>query len=221
MKDQYVGDVGDYVKLGLIRHLNANRLGVIWCRSEGDGKHISCLCDDGNRKHDPDLFDELKKIIHEHKVVCKGKGRRIERLEKILPEASFYGKEIKAGNEREKWFNDACKQMNGCDLVFVDPDKGMTMNEKPSKEHISIEEVKKLAKKHSLLIYHSFSYNEKHEGQIRKWQGKLKGLSGDPRAIRSGKLSPRAFFLVSKKKSFNDAFKEFAEKWKTFGVSCH
>ena len=223
MKDQFVGDVGDYVKLGLLRHFRANCLGVIWCKTEGDGKNIGYLCDDGNSKYDPCLFNELKKIICEHKVVYKDKGRRIERLEIVLPKASFFREEIKTGKERVKWFNDACNQMNGCDLVFVDPDKGM--NEKPSKEHISVQEVKKLVKKHSLLIYHSFSRYEKHEDQIRNWKRILakavKGSSGEPRAIRVGKSSPRAFYLVSNKKRFNDAFKKFAEKWEAFGVSYH
>ena len=49
MQDRYAGDVGDFVKLGLLRALSPERrLGVAWYRfpdedHNGDGRHISYL----------------------------------------------------------------------------------------------------------------------------------------------------------------------------------
>lgn len=69
MRDQYVGDIGDYVKLGLLRLLKANRkanrLGVIWYKTGGsdvnnDGRHTEYLHDPKNKKYDPRLFGKLK-----------------------------------------------------------------------------------------------------------------------------------------------------------------
>ena len=163
MRDQYVGDVGDYVKLGLLRGLKAHRLGVIWYKTGGnenssDGKFTEYLHDLQNKEYDEDLFKRLKQIV------CKDEKRRIERLEKILKGASFYRQEIQTGENRTICFRDACGKMCGCDLVFVDPDNGL--HNEASEKHISLEEVKHLAKKHSLLIYHHLSRNQNHKTQI-------------------------------------------------------
>jgi hypothetical protein len=68
MQNRYVGDIGDYGKYALLRHLCACatgkslRLGVIWClfpdeTINNDGKHISYLKDPG--------FAKLARRIHD------------------------------------------------------------------------------------------------------------------------------------------------------------
>lgn len=215
MRDQYVGDIGDYVKLGLLRSLKANHLGVIWYKTGGkennsDGKFTEYLHDLQNKEYDEDLFNRLKQIV------CKDGKRRIERLEKILMGASFYKEEVQTGG-REIWFEKACKKMKGCDLVFVDPDNGL--HDEVSEKHITMEEVKKLAKKHSLLIYHHLSRNQNHRTQIENWLKKLKkeiGGSHEITAIRAARGASRAFFLLAKQKSFKNNAKKFAEIWECF-----
>jgi hypothetical protein len=71
VQDRYAGDLGDYLKFGLLRWLAppgapaSPRLGVVWYRTadethNGDGKHIAYL-DPGHRSSgrfrdlDPDL----------------------------------------------------------------------------------------------------------------------------------------------------------------------
>jgi hypothetical protein len=60
VQDQYFGNVGDFVKFGLLRHLLSaskptSKLGVIWYRTpngmgnEGDGKHANYLEEHLNR----------------------------------------------------------------------------------------------------------------------------------------------------------------------------
>ena len=65
MQDRYAGDIGDFMKLGLIRALVAGdpprRLGVNWylCADEShnaDGKHIGYLDPIGNLR--TDVMDE-------------------------------------------------------------------------------------------------------------------------------------------------------------------
>ena len=216
MRDQYVGDVGDYVKLGLLRGLKAHRLGVIWYKTGGnenssDGKFTEYLHDLQNKEYDEDLFKRLKQIV------CKDEKRRIERLEKILKGASFYRQEIQTGENRTIWFRDACEKMCGCDLVFVDPDNGL--HDEASEKHISLEEVKHLAKKHSLLIYHHLSRNQNHKTQIEDRLKTLKkeiGGSHKISAIRAARGASRVFFLLARKMSFNNNFEKFAEEWKCF-----
>ena len=76
MQDRYAGDVGDFVKLGLLRGLNASiglREGVNWHRAvdeshNADGKHTGYLSP-SSRHHqslracDPDLMDRLSMVV--------------------------------------------------------------------------------------------------------------------------------------------------------------
>ena len=68
MKDQYIGDFGDYGKYGLLRYLISNgiNIGVNWYYTENDktghGSINKYLNDDKFRKYDEKLYDFLKTI---------------------------------------------------------------------------------------------------------------------------------------------------------------
>jgi len=79
VQDRYAGDLGDYLKFGLLRWLAppgapaSPRLGVVWYRTadethNADGKYIACL-DPGHRSSrrfrelDPDLHDRLSCVV--------------------------------------------------------------------------------------------------------------------------------------------------------------
>jgi hypothetical protein len=91
MQNRYVGDIGDYMKLGILRALSPGyRLGVAWWLfpDEGhnqDGKRIHYLKQAEHwRQYDPELFDALDKIVSSGK-------RNVRALEgaNILPNAIF------------------------------------------------------------------------------------------------------------------------------------
>ena len=69
MQNRYVGDVGDFVKLALLRMLSpGHQIGVVWYlvadeRHNGDGRHITYLKKDEWRQLDPELFDGLRRIV--------------------------------------------------------------------------------------------------------------------------------------------------------------
>jgi hypothetical protein len=77
MQDRYAGDLGEFLKFGLLRWLAPPdsprpRLGVIWYRTadEGhnaDGKHVACLTPGRSagrlRQLDPDPYDRLACIV--------------------------------------------------------------------------------------------------------------------------------------------------------------
>jgi hypothetical protein len=70
MQNRYVGDIGDYVKLCILRALlPAYRLGVAWWLyfdedHNKDGRHIGYLRDPAQwRLFDPTLFDALSEIV--------------------------------------------------------------------------------------------------------------------------------------------------------------
>jgi hypothetical protein len=71
MKNQYVGDINDYRKYGLIRALSASgklSTAVCWMLTGDDGRRdgekTAYLGQPGKyRDHDPDLFDRLREQV--------------------------------------------------------------------------------------------------------------------------------------------------------------
>jgi hypothetical protein len=135
MQNRYVGDIGDYVKLAILRALlPGRRLGVAWRlypdeRHNKDGRRIEYLDrPDVWRRFDPPLFDALKKIVHaQHRDV-----RALE-LASLMPGALFAGESIpcelrpfgERAADRQRWFNRTKQQLDSADLVFIDPDNGI------------------------------------------------------------------------------------------------
>ena len=133
MQDRYTADVGDYLKLGILRALSPGyRLGVAWWlypdeSHNQDGRHIGYLSQpDQWRHHDPDLFDALGQIV--------SSGQRdVRALEaaNLLPDASFASDVILTGGPiaqrrqaRHAWFLTVQRTLEAVDLVFADPDMG-------------------------------------------------------------------------------------------------
>jgi hypothetical protein len=78
MQDRHAGDLGEFLKFGLLRWLAPPdspwpRLGVIWYRTadevhNADGKHVACLTPGRSagrrlRQLDPDPYDRVARIV--------------------------------------------------------------------------------------------------------------------------------------------------------------
>ncbi|MGA3002634.1 MAG: hypothetical protein ABSE20_12955 [Acetobacteraceae bacterium] len=70
MQNHYVGDIGDYLKLGILRALSPGyRLGVAWWLypdevHDGNGKHVGYIQRPEQWRHfDPALFNALRHIV--------------------------------------------------------------------------------------------------------------------------------------------------------------
>ena len=137
MQDRYTGDIGDYGKLGLLRCLAAAglRVGVNWYRAPDedhneDGKFTQYVQASGQtsyRPYDPLLWDSLAQIVNSGQ-------RRVESLETPdILDAVFYNEplDFKKVSSRERdgiradWHRQALAALNGCELVFIDPDNGL------------------------------------------------------------------------------------------------
>lgn len=136
MKNQYYGDINDYKKYSLIRHLTGEgELGVAvcWVLTEddnlSDGRKINYLRNPEKwQRYDPIVFEQLRKD-----VLIRGL-RQVENLEhsKILSNCKFYAQPIKdEAKERDKFFNEFYRFSNNVDLIFFDPDNGLEIKSVP------------------------------------------------------------------------------------------
>ena len=154
MKNQYVGDIGDYGKYGLLRFLTNHgiKIGINWYLTENDGSSDGRYTGYLNRSeeaiYDSELFKSLQKIaFRSDKTV-----RMIEDAN-IIPGAEFYSQVLKSrsleADERELnrrlWFNNAALVFKNAELIFADPDNGIsyrkTARAKDSEKFILPEEI--------------------------------------------------------------------------------
>ena len=94
MKDQYIGDVNDYRKYGLLRGLSQEgrfRLGVSWMLTPNDGRSdgsfTQYLSSPAQWRHfDPPLFDSLTRAL------ASPSGRSVSQVPDLglLPGALFF-----------------------------------------------------------------------------------------------------------------------------------
>ena len=131
MKDQYVADIGDYGKYGLLRFLSDKRvnIGVNWYRTENDGSNDGKFTDylkdereNGDRQYDEKLFNVLRPIAQKEK-------KSVLDIEKngIIPNAVFFNKFLSPDlDKRRKWHEKAKKELliKNINLIFADPDNG-------------------------------------------------------------------------------------------------
>lgn len=139
MKNQYVGDIGDYGKYGLLRFLASYgiKIGVNWYLTENDGstdgKFTTYLKNPADRVYDPELFDALQNIAdHPDKTV------KMIKQAGIIPDAEFFGEMLKSSSlkadarewNRRLWFNNSTLMLGNAELIFADPDNGISYRKK-------------------------------------------------------------------------------------------
>ena len=222
MQDQYVGDIGDFGKYGLLRALSGDtlRMGVVWYlfpdeSGRGDGKYIDYLNnptakDKKLRECDPELYNEL------HKITIMEENRSVVRVQEggVLPRVkAYYYKSLSYNRDQERpsresarrnWLEGALAAMSGADIVFVDPDNGIT--EKPIQyskngpKYVFMEDLREFYERgQSLIIYHHLARWDKADNQIRYFAGRLQerlNLPCTPWALRYRRGTTRVYFIV-------------------------
>ena len=126
MKEQYVGDVNDYRKYALLRHLaqaGGVRVGVCWMLTPPDAGNLRHYVKDPDKwqRYDPQLFDKLQAIIEQEEV------SRLVAIESagVIPGALFFNQLLTNKTERKAYFEDALHHLSESDVVFFDPDNGV------------------------------------------------------------------------------------------------
>jgi len=213
MQNRYVGDIGDYMKLGILRALwPGYRLGVAWWlypdeTHNKDGRHIGYLRHPDQWWHfDPQLFDALEEIV------ASGQ-RNVRALEtaSILAGAIFASETIPVGgtiaerlDQHHQWFQTVQRTLEGADIVFVDPDNGLEPGGRrpgssKSGKTILLTELRALARPgRCLIVYHHQTRRKGgHHAEIEHWADRLRGSGfATVDALRARPYSPRVFFLL-------------------------
>ena len=228
MQDRYVGDIGDFVKYGLLRALGkGKRLGVAWYlraddgpTGSGDGRYTEYLRQPDDWRHlDPELFDTLKELVDEDR-------RSVAEIQRsgILENAVFADEPLNvdkvAVRERERWrrewFERVKDALSDCDLVFADPDNGLCPDDrfKPTRKEnakrIRLSEALALAEGRPTVIYHHNGRSEPHRKEIQKWMDRL------PRHVHAyywRRYSNRTFFVINPDFKTERRLEKFAQSW--------
>ena len=178
MQDNYVGDIGDYGKYGLLRNVTAAglRLAVNWYRvvptrpgKQEDGKYTSYLDKpEVYRQYDPELFDCLAGMVHQQK-------RNIEEVENSGLFAAYFFSDALTLANRAKWHQEALRSTAGADVVFLDPDNGlesarMHQHRSAKEKHTTWQEIKDYYDRgQSVILY-------QHRPQMTKKEVCIQGV---------------------------------------------
>ena len=234
MQDRYAGDIGDYVKLSLLRHLGAgHKIGIAWYLypDEGhnaDGKHVCYLSDpDKWRCLDPTLFDALGQIVRSERSVKA--LQRAGVLEATFSQERIITHQLQASYRsewRSSWFARVLDHLSGCDLIFADPDNGLVdddpkrRKQKDFGKKLPLLEIKELAANaRNVVIYHHNTRRKGgHDAEVEHWLGLLGPSS---LAVRANAYSPRTFFVVNPSPLIEERTAEFCKMWSKNKVQLH
>lgn len=208
MQNRYTGDIGDYGKLGLLRSFRGLSIGVNWYlvpdeRHNEDGMFISYLHKPGCGLPDSELYDALRQIV-------EAGDRRVGALEEAgLLQAAYYSdildftglNRAERAARRGEWHRQALNRLNGCSIVFLDPDNGLMV---PSAEgtrragkYVEPDEIADYYRQGSSVIYyqHKARYADGH--YMRKHAQILALCPGSTGlGLKFTKTSIRYYFFV-------------------------
>jgi hypothetical protein len=224
VKNQYFGDINDYRKYGLLRLLiNGEEIKTAVCwmltpdHGRGDGGFIEYLENpDRWRKHDPDLYDHLRELVHGQSL----RDTRAAETSAILPACRFApGFLPDDGDGRRRYFDAFNDVAEGCDLVFFDPDNGievkLRVGRKGSSKYLYWDEIERFWKAgHSVLIYQHFPH-VKRAPFIGTKARQLADTTGAPLVI-SFRTPHVVFFLVpqaERRNYFRGRSAGVAQRW--------
>lgn len=232
MRDNYVGDIGDFAKYGLLRAVSeGRRLGIAWYMcgyaevgGAGDGRHIGYLKNPTQWRHlDRELFDTLKKLVENDRrsVVTLQDTGILGDVVYASTLVDVAGVAVRNRKDwRREWFDQVLDRLSGCDLVFADPDNGLCADEKfnPGRREnakwIPLHEANALAAGRTAIIYHHNGRQLDHISEIRDWMSRIPGCTF---AYYWRRWSNRTFFIINADPEMEDRVERFAERWRGAG----
>ena len=229
MRDNYVGDIGDFANNGLLRALCGKPekpvpgmdLGIIWYRrldpdefgNERDYLVQSPANDRRFRRCDPDLYRALQALEHRRTALNQLLTvpdlislpifpLRTEHFDEPVPE-------LPDGEDRQNWFHRAVNKIRDCDVIFLNPDTGMRWAEEATPAHVHSRELRALLEMDKILIIYQHQQPHTdfvwdHTFQLRRPPLNVEHL----RVCRWRRRRVRAYFMVARNKNQIDRIDE-------------
>lgn len=186
MQDRYVGDVGDFGKLGLLRKISkfGLRVGVNWYltykpeeHNNADGKHIGYFNNDSFKDCDNELLMSLYAIV-------KG-TRSVEALEdaNLIPNGIYYKRILKPGSDkyfnRTEWHSESLEELSESDIIFCDPDNGLIVksvsrNSNKSDKYILQDELVSYYQAGKSIVFYNHRSREQEQIYLQRFQPLMK-----------------------------------------------
>ena len=215
MKNQYIGDVGDYGKYSMLRAFSDAdvKIGVNWYLTENDksndGKIRGYLNDENMRRKCPEIFDALKYI-----TVDPDKSVSDIKKSGIVGDTVFFddlmkmeGTPLERKHQRNKWFLKSMNTLASAELIFMDPDNGLLESNDGSKlgaeKYVLPDEVEKYYNAGHNVIYYCHKGRRKYDD----WQ-EYKSIMFDriptakPAVLTYHKGTQRSYVFLIHEESF-------------------
>lgn len=182
MKNQYFGDVRDYLKYSLLRTLGRElSVAVCWLLTPDDsstgGGMTRYLCDpDRWRGYDPQVFDFLHKQVIERQIRCICV---LEQSELLGSNTRYFSECVPDdGLGRCKYLDKFMEYAHGAGLVFFDPDTGIEPPSNKGSKYVHWHELARTFRHgHSLLVY-QHTWRKPHDEFVRCRAEELRQLGG-------------------------------------------
>jgi hypothetical protein len=232
VQDRYAGDIGDFVKLGLLRAISPGyALGLAWYHvpDEGhndDGRHIGYTAQ-------PETYSALDPYLFKHLGVVVVGDRKIASLLPALPSATITSQTLDVAGVpfhqrrqwRQVWFSKVLTDLEGCDLIFADPDNGLVDDSDHRKgkavfsKQLPLAEAKALADGRCAVVYHHNTRRRGgHDAEVDYWLAQF-GVYAI--AVRATAYSPRTFFILNPTPEIEERVRDFCIKWRAIKVRIH
>jgi hypothetical protein len=159
MRDQFAGDITDWLKFSLLRTLAADdrSIGVAWY-------YIEDCAEAKLEDLDAEVADALA-AYRERSVSA------LERLACWKSGTKFFRKHVPHPQFRNLWLEEMRSSLNECDIVFLDPDNGLG---NPDALHATLDEIAAMRKSgRTIVLIHFPNHTEKQYLQIASHQEEI------------------------------------------------
>jgi hypothetical protein len=218
MQNRWVGSIGDFGKLALLRVLmNGRRLAVCWYVTRRNGEdaaqtsHFDYLQRlDEFRSLAPDTFDTLKTIV----TGTRPELRCIAAVESsgLLNGAIFHRKEVPdRASSRQHWSMELVETIDDADFVFLDPDNGI-QGKRLTPKHVSFAEIAALRRPDRALMIGQRHSGRRSEARILAERMRSLGCRR-VELIRFRVSSPRFYVIADHDDAISERLALFSRKW--------
>jgi hypothetical protein len=218
MQNRWVGSIGDFGKLALLRSLvNGRRLAVCWYVTRRNGEdaaqphgfdYLHRL--DDFRNLAPDTFDALRMIVNGGEP----ERRCIRAIEAsgLLDGAIFHSAQVPdRAASRQHWSSELVRAIDEADFVFLDPDNGI-QGKRLTPKHVSLSEIAALRREDRALMI-----GQRHSGrhsEARVLAERMRSLGCHRiELIRFRVTSPRFYVVADHDDAISERLAHFSRKW--------